>query len=111
MNGNSERTSSLRCPSSAAMKSGSCSRPSSSSGGNSGERSSAGVVSEVARNALNTRVQSWQVLVLGQGRLEVLHGLFSHAFLQQLPTLRIHCKVAERQSTDGSQDLGLLHGS
>ena len=63
------------------------------------------MVSEVARNALNTRVESWQGLFLGQGRLEVPHELFLHVLLEQLPTWRTHCTVAERHSTDGSQDL------
>ena len=73
----------------------------------SGKKDSAGVVSEVARNALHTRVHGWQMLFPGHGCLAAVHELLLHAFLEQLPA---HFPVAERQRTDGSQDLGLLHG-
>ena len=59
MNDNEERPSSLRWPPSVARKSGSCSNPSSSLGGNFDEKSSTGVVSGVVRDAsLNKRKDS-----------------------------------------------------
>ena len=108
MKGNKARTSSPRCTPSAVVKCGSCTRPSSSSGGNFGRKSSARVTSEVARNGLNSKLQSWLMLLLGQGPLEVPHELFC-VFLHQLPTGRLHCIVAERHSAGGSLDLGWLH--